>query len=403
MMFWAVAFLIAAAVALPLLAAVLRGRGSGLDGAASDVAVYRDQLTEVERDLARGVLTEAEAGAVRVEVSRRLLDADRRQGEAQAARGGGRGIAAALVVLSLLGGGWALYARIGAPGYRDLPIETRLSAIDEAAANRPTQAEAEALAAPNLPLPPVVDPSFEELMEKLRAAVAERPDDARGLALLAENEARMGNFAAAREAQLRLLELKGDRATVSELQFGLDVLVFGAGGYVSPEAEALIRRLLAIAPEDGAGRYYAGLMLAQNGRADRAFPIWRRLLEQGPQDAPWLPVIRSEIAALAREAGVDYAPPVPPGPSAGDVAAAEDMSDEDRQEMIRGMVEGLAERLSSEGGTAEEWARLITALGVLGETERAGTILAEARQVFWDDAAGLSAIEAAGERAGLSE
>ena len=93
----------------------------------------------------------------------------------------------------------------------------------------------------------------------------------------------------------------------------------------------------------------------------------------------------------------------PPGPSAGDVAAAEDMSDEDRQEMIRGMVEGLAERLSSEGGTAEEWARLITALGVLGETERAGTILAEARQVFWDDAAGLSAIEAAGERAGLSE
>ena len=402
-MFWAVTFLIAAAVALPLLAAVLRGQASGVDGAASDVAVYRDQLKEIERDLARGVLTEAEAEAVRVEVSRRLLDADRRQGEAVASGSGARGVAAGLVVMGLLGGGWALYDRIGAAGYRDLPIEARLEAIDRAAAERPSQEEAEAMAAPNMPLPPVVDPSFEELMERLRAAVAERPDDVQGLTLLAQNEARLGNFVAAREAQMRLLDLKGNQATVGDLQLALDVLVYGAGGYVSPEAEAVIRQLLAIAPGDGAGRYYAGLMLAQTGRPDQAFPIWRRLLEEGPGDAPWVPVIRSEIAAVARDAGVEYAPPALPGPSAGDVAAAEDMSAEDRQEMIQGMVEGLAGRLASEGGTAEEWARLITALSVLGETERAETILAEARQVFWDDAAGLGQIEAAAERAGLSE
>lgn len=402
-MFWAITFLIAAAVALPLLAAVLRGRGSGMDGAASDVAVYRDQLKEVDRDLARGVLTEAEAEAVRVEVSRRLLEADRRRDEAKASGGGARGIAAGLVVIGILGGGWALYDRIGAAGYRDLPMEARLAAIDEAAASRISQLEAEELAAPNLPLPPVADPSFMDLMEKLREAVAKRPDDAQGLALLAENEARLGDFVAAREAQMRLLDLKGDRATPGELQMAIDIHVFAAGGYVSPEAETLIRRLLTVAPEDGAGRYYAGLMLAQNGRPDRAFPIWRRLLEQGPQNAPWVPVIRNEIAALARDAGVDYAPTALPGPSASDMAAAEQMSEGERQEMIRGMVEGLSARLASQGGTAEEWARLITALGVLGETERAETILAEARQAFWDDAAGLDQIEAAADRAGLTQ
>lgn len=403
MLFWATAFLIAAAVALPLLAAVLRAKGSGLDGAASDVAVYRDQLKEVDRDLARGVLTEGEAEAVRVEVSRRLLDADRRQGEAQAAGSGARGIAAAFVALALAGGGWFLYSEVGAPGYRDLPIGERLAAIDAAAADRISQAEAEQLAAPNLPLPPVIDPSFLELMERLRATLEERPDDVRGLGLLAENEARIGNFTAAREAQTRLIEIKGADAGPADLRYAIDIMVYAAGGYVSPEAEAMIRRLLTVAPEDGAGRYYAGLMLVQNGRPDRAFPIWRRLLEQSPQDAPWVPVIRNEIGAVAAQAGIQYTPPGLSGPSASDMAAADAMTDEERQEMIRGMVEGLAARLASDGGTAEEWARLITALGVLGETDRAGAILAEARTVFADAPDQLDQIEAAADRAGLTE
>lgn len=403
MLFWAAAFLIALAVTLPLLAALLRAGSDGVDPAASDIAVYRDQLKEVERDLARGVLTESEAEAVRVEVSRRLLEADRRRGEAQASGTGARGLAAALVVGGLLAGSWALYSRIGAPGYADLPMESRLAVIDAAAATRPSQLEAEQLAAPNMPPMPEADPAFLDLMEKLRATVAERPDDARGLALLAENEARLGNFAAARDAQNRLLEVKRDAATAGDLQTAIDIMVFGAGGYVSPEAEALIRRLLTLDPDDGAGRYYAGLMLAQNGRPDRAFPIWRRLLEQGPQDAPWVPVIRNEIAAVAAAAGVNYAPPAGAGPSAAQIADADAMTDEERQEMIQGMVEGLAARLASDGGTAEEWARLITALGVLGETERAGAILAEARTVFAADASGLEQIEAAAARAGLSQ
>ncbi len=401
-MFWIVAGLIVAAVAASLLAS-LRVRDAGLSGGASDLAVYRDQLTEIERDLSRGVLRPAEADAARTEVSRRLLDADARANAASAAKDGARLPAALLMIAVLLLGAGGLYALIGAPGTRDLPTAARLASIENAAASRPGQAEAEALAAPGMPAAPEPDAQFLDLMEKLRTALATRPDDAQGLALLAQNEARLGNFTAAREAQERLVAVKGEDATADDLSMLVDMMVFAAGGYVSPEAEAHLRRLTDVDPANGAGQYYAGLMLAQNGRPDRAFPIWRRLLETGAPGAPWVPVIRSEIEALAAAAGVDYAAPAERGPTSADVEAAADMTDEDRQAMIGGMVEGLAERLATQGGPPEDWARLIGALAVLGETERAAAIAGEAKSAFAGNDEALSIIAAAAARAGVAE
>lgn len=402
MLFWVFALLISAVVAASLVVALRGARDRVVTGAESDMGVYKDQLAEVDRDLARGVLTEAEAQAVRTEVSRRLLDADRRAADDRLNTGQSLPAVVAVLVVVIAGGG-LLYNQIGAPGYPDLPMAQRLAEIDAAAANRMRQAEAEAQAAPNMPSLPQGDARFNELMDKLRQALTERPDDTRGLALLAENEAKLGNFVAAREAQERLLQIKGDSATEVDLLMAIDIMVFGAGGYVSPEAETLIRRLVSMAPENGAGRYYAGLTMAQNGRPDQAFPIWRRLLETSNPQAPWVPVIRAEIAAIAAAAGVDYAPPQAqmPGPTAGDIAAASDMSEEDRSDMIRGMVEGLAARLASEGGPPQDWARLITALGVLNETDRAQAILAEARTVFAESADAMTLIEDAANRAGL--
>ncbi len=403
MTFWVFAILIAAATALMIFAA-LRRPDAGQSGAASDMQVYRDQLDEVERDLARGVLTEAEADAVRTEVSRRLLEADRRAAEADQSSGAQVWPVVAVVGVVLIAGGALFYARLGAPGYPDLPMAERLAEIEAVAASRIGQEEAEALAAENLPEAPEPDENFLNLMDELRRVLEERPDDVRGLALLAENEARLGNFTAARVAQERLLALRGSEASAVDLLGAIDVMVFAAGGYVSPEAEELIRRLVNAAPENGAAQYYIGLTLAQNGRPDQAFPIWRRLLERGPQNAPWVPIIRQEISGLAAAAGVSYTPPTAlRGPDAEAMAAADAMSEEDRQVMIEGMVEGLAARLASEGGTAEEWAQLITALGVLGETTRAEAIVTEARSVFADSAAALDVIEGAAARAGVGE
>ena len=402
MLFWVIALVLTLAVC-GLLIIASRGSAAGQDVLSSreaDMAVYRDQLAEVERDLARGVLSESEAEAVRLEVSRRLLDADKRGDTAAPWQGQSAGKALPVVlILAIAGGTLGLYVWLGAPGYGDLPIADRIAASERALANRPDQGTAEAEAAPNLPPAPQMPAETIELIDRLRAAVGENPDDPEGQRLLARNEARLGNLTAARMAQERYIALKGDAATLSERADLLDLMVLAAGGYVSPEAEALAEDILSIAPGNGVALYYIGLLQAQTGRADLAFPIWRRLLETSDPEAPWIPVIRAQIADLARAAGVQYTPPQVRVPSAADVAAAGEMNAEDRDAMIRGMVSGLADRLATQGGPVEDWARLITALGVLGEVQQAREIADEAEAVFAGDASALAQIEAA--RAGL--
>ena len=162
-------------------------------------------------------------------------------------------------------------------------------------------------------------------------------------------------------------------------------MIMAAGGYVSPEAESVLQRALERDPNDGKARYYSGLMFAQSGRQDVAFRLWRDLLATSAPTDPWVPPIRAQIEEAAAWAGVDYTlpelagGPALAGPDADAVAAASDMTTEERQEMIGNMVAQLSERLATEGGSAQEWAQLIGALGVLGDTDRARAVWGEAR------------------------
>ncbi len=360
----------------------------------ADLRVYRDQLAEIERDVSRGTLPATEAERLRLEVSRRLLDADRKatQGVTNADR---FPRSAALAVLILLFGAIWLYNRLGTPNYPDLPLKERLAMADDAYRNRPSQAEAEA-SAPQTPPKTAPDPAYLELIVKLRAALVARPDDQQGLALLARNEAALGNFAAASKALAHLNALKGDAATADDAAELAQLLISAAGGYVSPEAEAQLRLALTKDPRNGIARYYSGLMFAQVGRPDRSFALWRPLLDEGPDDAPWIAPIRAGIEDVANRAGIRYSLPDNKGPSAADVQAAGEMSAADRQEMIKGMVGQLETRLNAEGGPAEDWVKLINALGVLDEKTRANAALAAARKAYAGQDAALSQIEAAG-------
>lgn len=400
MVFWITAGLIALVV-VAILIVSMRRSSDRVSPAASDIAVYRDQLAEVDRDLARGALGEADAEAVRIEVSRRLLDADKRDQASQTDDAGAFWPAAVFIAVVLLGGTWALYSRLGAPGYADQPLKARLAALDEARQTRPNQAAAEAEARANWPAIQEADENYQTLVAELRKAVADRPNDTQGLAFLFRHEANLGNFDAARAAQQQLVASKGDAATLEDRQTLLDAMVFAAGGYISPEAETVLLGVLEDQPTLAPARYYEGLLYTQLGRPDRAFPIWRVLLESSPPNAPWVPVIRAEIEEVAALAGVRYQAPELRGPSADDIAAAADMTDEDRQAMIQNMVEGLSARLADEGGPPQDWARLIGALGVLGQSDRARAIADEAEQVFANDPDALSMMRQA--REGLPE
>jgi cytochrome c-type biogenesis protein CcmH len=337
-----------------------RGRqdsdGAGRSG--SDLAVYRDQLAEIDRDVATGLIGTAEAEAARIEVSRRLIAAaDREEGEAAAAPRGEvfRRRAVALLALILLPlGALTLYLALGSPRLPGLPLAAR---VQEAPATR----------------------SFESMVAQVEAHLDRNPDDGRGWEVLAPVYMRAGRFEEAVRARRNALRLLGASAP-READLG-EAMVAAADGMVTAEAKAAFERALSLDKADVKARYYTGLAAEQDGRPQEAVRLWRELLASAPVDAPYRPLIQSSLARLAPAAGGTEA-----GPTAEDMAAAGQLTPEQRGEMIRGMVARLSERLKADGADLDGWQRLLRAYIVLGDPEKARAALADARKALSADA-----------------
>jgi cytochrome c-type biogenesis protein CcmH len=325
--------LLTTATVAALLVPLLRRQLTGRDRLASDTAVYRDQLAEVERERGQGTLSPAEADAARTEIERRLLAAaekDSSPGARDSSRASSswhRFLTPALclaIPLFALG----LYLRIGQPGLPAAPFAAR-------SAPSATQAEAQ---------------DVTKAIATLRARLAQQPDDAESLSALGE------------------------------------ALTAEADGVVTPEAQGLLRRALTANPDDARAMFYLGLAEAQGGDSRAALQRWRDLEQRSPAGAPWLPTLRAEMARVARAAGLPVpesaqTPPTP-GPTQDQVQAMQNLSPADRQQAIRGMVEGLEARLRAQSANgpgkpedrAQErdgWLRLANARRVLGENDKA--------------------------------
>lgn len=402
MLFWIIAAGLALVAAATLVAPLWRGTGAPMQ-ARNDIAVYRDQLAEVDRDIARGVLAADEAERTRTEVARRLLAADKAGAETltEAPQRISRGMAVTLVVLMIaISGG--LYWWLGAPGYPDMPRAERLAQAAQLLKDRPSQAQAEAgFVAPSTAQIPADQMA---LIDRLRQVVPTRPEDKQGWTLLSQQEAGVGNFPAAARAQAHLLSLEGDTPELADMERLADLMVAAAGGTVSPEAEDLMKGILARDPSNITANYYLGLMYAQTDRPDIAFGMWKKIIDRGPATEPHIAVALTQIGTAADLAGINYTPPqAAPGPSAGDVAAAGQMSAADRTAMIKTMVAGLADRLNTDGGTPEEWARLITSYGVLGQPDDARAAWEKAKAAYSGNASALDTLANAAQGAGIAQ
>lgn len=392
--FWMVALGLAAAVVLVLALAYRRGAVTSVAGT-EDLVIYKDQLAEIDRDLARGTITEDEAGRLRIEVGRRVLEADRARAAGAGivqARGGRRGLVMGLIGVVVLGGAGAIYQTLGAPGYPDLPLQARLADLDAGIASRPTQIEeldrlgvprdATATAALTADLAGITNP------EALRQAFADR--------------FQAGAISDAVLTVERLLVVLGPAATAADHANHALALVAEAQGYVSPEAEAALRASLSLDLSNELSRYLVGEMFLQGGRFDQTFRFWRPLVEDGDPNSPWVASIRERIGTVASLAGIAYDPPAAVGPGEDDIAAAADMTPEERQAMIEGMVAQLSDRLATEGGSVEDWERLIRSLAVLERLPEAQTIYDEAKVRFEGRPAELSFLRQAAVESGLN-
>jgi cytochrome c-type biogenesis protein CcmH len=377
--FWAVAICLTAAASVVLIEAMRRGQ-AGESPAEADLAVYKDQLAEIERDLQRGTIGTEEAGRLRTEVGRRVLEADRaRAAGTKTATRSGRSMLGILVILSVVPTALSAYWSLGAPGYRDLALAPRLAALDAGIAGRPLQAER--LAAIGQPRDVAKDADLVAALEKITLV-----GELRGLF---RKRMQNGEYLAAIRTQERLITVLGKAAGSGDHANLALALALEADSYVSPEAEAALRQSLTLDMTNEVSRYLVGEMFLQGGRFDQAFTFWRPIAEGGNPAAPWVISIRERIEAVAELAGVRYALP-------------EAEASEDTQAMIEGMVAQLSDRLASDGGPVEDWEKLIRSLGVLGRKDQAQAIYDEAKGKFAGREAELATLaEVAGE-AGLT-
>ncbi|UGY01885.1 c-type cytochrome biogenesis protein CcmI [Bradyrhizobium quebecense] len=333
-----------------------RGRA---DTGGSEVVVYRDQLAEIDRDMAAGIIGAAEADAARIEISRRLLAAAD-QSEHEAPVPGSlrlRRTAAivALVGLPVIASGF--YLALGSPRLGDFPLAERSRVAD---ANQP----------------------LTNLVAQVEAHLEKNPTDGRGWTVLAPVLSRLGRYDDAVRAYRNAITYAGDSAD-RRADLG-EALMGSAGGVVTADAKAEFERSVALNADDAKANYFLGLAAEQDGRKADAAAIWQKMMAKAPSDAPWRPLVQ---AALVRVGGVSApggagAPALPDGA----VAAAKDMSEADRGTMIQGMVDRLATRLKTNGDDVEGWLRLVRAYLVMGQRDKAMSALADARQAVANDA-----------------
>lgn len=395
MIFWIICLILTCVVGLVVVTPLIRPPLAEAED--PQVALYKGQLAEVDRDVAREVIIPEEAERAKAEIARRLLAASGVQTvTSESPIGKSAAIAVGLSVLMLSG---AIYWQLGAPGYPDMPLQTRIANGDEYRANRPTQAMAE-VTAPTLEAP-AFPQDYLDSVAQLRALVPLRETEVEGWELLAFHESQLRNYAAAAVAQGKVVELKGEEASLEDLTKHVDLLAAAADGYVSPEAEAVARRILAIDPDSIPGRYYMGAMFDQTDRPDMALQLWRSILESGAAETFHLALARRFVGEAALRAGRDYTPPPATQVALEDVLGNDDITETEQAEMIQGMVASLADRLATQGGPVNQWARLIVAYGVLGQETDAKEILAEARDVFGASEEATAILDEAAARAGL--
>ncbi len=373
---WVVMAGVAAGVTAVILIPLFRGR-TGVDSGSAERAIYRDQLEELEREVERGLIGPSEAEAARVEIARRVMHLETRSDAAAAGvRAGRLRLAGAGILLAPLAA-FGLYVLLGSPNLPDNPQAARIDT-------------------------PVEEADMATLIGRVEQHLADNPDDGRGWEVVAPIYARFGRFDDAAEAFAQALRVLGPTAA-REANVG-EALVWANGGLIVEPARDAFTRALELDPANIRARFYLARALEQDGRDDEAVEAWRALLDDAPPEAAWTAAARASLTELETRLGLAPSGPAqPPGPTAEDMAAAQELTVEEREDMIVGMVEGLAARLEDEPGDVDGWTRLIRSYVVLDQRDQAVGALGRARVALVDDEAGLAAVDAMARELGLQD
>ena len=359
MLFWVIAAILTLGASLAVLLPLAGGARGASTSSDHDLEVYRDQLAELDRDAARGLIQPAEAEEARAEIARRILRLDS-TGPVDKAVTRRPSMATRLVataaVLAVPLVSWGLYSQLGSPDLPSQPLSERL-------AKNPA------------------DSSVDELVARAEAHLAANPGDGRGWDVLAPVYLRMQRFADAVTAYRNAIRLDGDSAA---RQAGLgEAIANAAGGIVSADAQAAFEAALKLDPANPKASFYLAVALAQEGQTDKAIAAWQTMLAMLPPESPWRGAVQQALVESRNRAVASGQPAK--GPDAADVDAASSMSPQDRAAMINTMVAGLDEKLKQNPRDAEGWMKLVRSYVVLGKADQARDALNRGIAVFGAD------------------
>ncbi|WP_026606393.1 c-type cytochrome biogenesis protein CcmI [Methylocapsa acidiphila] len=375
-MLWLIFALLTGSAALSILWPLIK-TPRGLSQGATEVALYKAQIAEIDRDAAQGLIAADDVESVKADAARRLMATETPARTPPKGRGsiGRFAVPAAAFAAPALAIG--LYWMIGSPTLPDLPLEARRAA----------------------------SPERNELMAavaKIEAHLAQHPDDGRAYEVLAPVYLSMGRASEAVRAYSESLRLLGE--TPERLAAYGEARVFAANGAVDSEARQAFETASAKMPSLAKPRFFLGLAAEQDGDAASARRIWSALLAEAPADAPWARVLRERVAALpdgASPAGADAETQAGPRASPGLAAKIEAMPETERAGAIRGMVERLATRLAQNGQDLDGWLRLVRAYAVLNESDKARAAVSDAKRNLAADETAIGRIDALARELGL--
>ena len=328
-------------------------------------AFYEDQLLEIDRDHARGLFTAQEAASAKAEAARRLI----RSASANSAPVNTldepalrrRRAASALALSSVPLLALAIYGAYGSPGLPGQPLAARMAGTVDVAR---------------------ID--IDEAVIRIETHLAQNPADGRGWEVLAPVYMRQGRFEEAAFAFRSALQHLGEDS--ERLANYGEALVNAQRGMVPAMAREAFESSLALNEDNPKARFFLAQAAEQDGDAPAALAQYRSLVERSPDNAPWMGIVRQRISFLSG------------GGADNGAALASSGIDGDA---ILGMVARLEDRLKADGGSAEDWGRLVRSYAVLGERERAVAALDDARAALSSDGAGFAGVEAVAREVGI--
>lgn len=272
-----------------------------------ELLVFSKQLEDFERQHKEGLIPLNELMQARTELGRKILNSDKKFQTSFNNRDSQpvsiKLMLAIIVCFTLIVGSQLVHNFLGSPGYSDQSIKKRIDFSQNLKDNRLSQVEHLKT------LGDITEEKNEYLktIESLEQFESQNDEDYQNIVrILIQKSLTEEKLFLASQLYNHLISFLGEKASLDDLISQVEVMIYSAQLFVSPEAEIVILKILDRDPNNIDARFYLGLMYEQIARPDLTFEIWSAILvDSSDSESPLIDYIKTNIGMVAQQAGIN--------------------------------------------------------------------------------------------------